>query len=275
MDKIYVITSLVNFRNLETSISKYNIVLLDENNMCPGLSYTSVDKIMKSKGVYTRTGWHFQQFLKMGFALSKFAGEYYLSWDADTLALSSISFFDKEEKPLFTMKKEFHKPYFDTMRKLIGLYKTADFSFIAEHMMFKTSYMKELLSAIEHSNNQGNSWYEKILNASVDLLYPGFSEFETYGTYVLVNHPGSYGTQLLSTFRGAGMIKGRWIDDKSIEQLAYDFDTASFEMFSNPPFPYNLPNIKATWKRRWTQVINRNPKEFTLFLIAKFKEYMS
>lgn len=76
----------------------------------------------------------------------------------------------------------------------------------------------------------------------------------------------------MNTFREAGMIKGRWIDDKSIEKLAFDLDTASFEMFSNPPFPYNFPNIKATWKRRWKQVKNRNICELTSFLIVKLKE---
>lgn len=271
-DKIYVIISSENFQKLGKYIDEFNIVLLNENNICPNLSFSSVDLLLKSKGVFTRTGWHFQQFLKMGFALSKYAGEYYLSWDADTLPLSRILFFNKEDKPLFTMKNEYHRPYFDTMTNLIGLGKTADFSFIAEHMMFKTKYMKELLTVIENSNNTGDIWFKKIINASVDLTFPGFSEFETYGTFVWVNHSGEYGTQKLNTFREAGMIRGRYIDDKLIEKLSFDLDIASFEMFSNPPFPYNLPNIKATWKRRWKQVKNRNIYELISFLLLKLKE---
>lgn len=275
VDKIYVITALHNFHKLSKQIERFNIVLLDENNICPNLSFSSVDSLLKSKGVFTRTGWHFQQFLKMGFALSDYAGKYYLSWDADTLPLSHISFFDKEDRPIFTMKNEYHVPYFETMKNLTGLGKTANFSFIAEHMMFKTEYMKELLTTIENSKNTGNVWFEKIINASVDLAFPGFSEFETYGTFVWVKHTGEYGTQRLNTFREAGMIKGRWIDDKSIEKLAFDLDTASFEMFSNPPFPYNIPNIKATWKRRWKQVKSRNIGELTTFLIFKLKELIN
>ena len=49
------------------------------------------------------------------------------------------------------MKNEYHVPYFETMKNLTDLGKTADFSFIAEHMMFKTEYMKELLNVIENS----------------------------------------------------------------------------------------------------------------------------
>lgn len=270
--KIFVITSANNFKKLNKYLLVYGVELIDENNLCNGLSYSSIDKILKSKGVYTRTGWHFQQFLKMGFALSKYADEYYLSWDADTLPLSKISFFDSENNPIFTIKKEYHKPYFNTMQNLIGLSKTANFSFIAEHMLFKSSFMKELLSEIEKSSNDGGLWFEKIINASVDLAYPGFSEFETYGTFVWVRYPGYYKTQRLNTFREAGMIKGRWIDDKSIERLSFDLDTASFEMFSNPPFPYNIPNIKATWKRRWKQVKNRSLIELISFIISKIKK---
>lgn len=270
--KIFVITSANNFKKLNKYLLVYGVELIDENNLCNGLSYSSIDKILKSKGVYTRTGWHFQQFLKMGFALSKYADEYYLSWDADTLPLSKISFFDSENNPIFTIKKEYHKPYFNTMQNLIGLSKTANFSFIAEHMLFKSSFMKELLSEIEKSSNDGSLWFEKIINASVDLAYPGFSEFETYGTFVWVRYPGYYKTQRLNTFREAGMIKGRWIDDKSIERLSFDLDTASFEMFSNPPFPYNIPNIKATWKRRWKQIKNRSFIELISFIISKIKK---
>lgn len=270
--KIFVITSPDNFKKLNKYLLVYGIELIDENNLCNGLSYSSIDEILKSKGVYTRTGWHFQQFLKMGFALSKYADEYYLSWDADTLPLSKISFFDPENNPIFTMKNEYHKPYFDTIQNLIGLGKTANFSFIAEHMLFKSSFMKELLLEIEKSSNDGILWFEKIINASVDLAYPGFSEFETYGTFVWVRYPGYYKTQRLNTFREAGMIKGRWIDDKSIERLSFDLDIASFEMFSKPPFPYNIPNIKAIWKRRWKQVKNRSFTELISFIISKIKK---
>ena len=71
---------------------------------------------------------------------------------------------------------------------------------------------------------------------------------------VWVNHAREYGTQRLNTFREAGMIKGRWIDDKSIEKLAFNLDTASFEMFSNHPFSCDLPNIKTSWRCRRNQV---------------------
>lgn len=273
--KIFVITSSSNFKNINKYILKYNVELIDENKLCLGLSYASIDKILKSKEVYTRTGWYFQQFLKMGFALSKYADEYYLSWDADTLPLSKISFFDSDDKPIFTIKTEYHKPYFETMQNIIGLNKTAGFSFIAEHMMFKTSFMKELLSQINMSSNEGSIWFEKIINASVDLSCPSFSEFETYGTFVWTKYPGYYKTQKLNTFREAGMIKGRWIDDKSIERLSFDLDTASFELFSTPPFPYNLPNIKAKWKRRWRQLRNRSFFELISFINFKIKEKIS
>lgn len=265
VNSIFVITSINHFHYLKRYIKNYNVTLLDENKLCSGLTYNSIDVILKSKGEMSRTGWFFQQFLKMGFSQTEYAGEYYLSWDADTLPLSNIQFFDNEGRPLFTKKKEYHKPYFETMKKLINMDKTVDFSFIAEHMMFRTSFVKELLTDVDKSKIEGKFWFEKIINASVTLREPGFSEFETYGTYVWVKHPGYYGTQKLNTFREAGMIRGRYINDKLIEKLSFDLDIASFELFSRPPFPYNYPYIK----HRLKHIKKMNFKEFIIYCKSK------
>ena len=103
--------------------------IIDEDKLVEGLTYGWLKQFLEERNVYLRIGWYFQQFLKMGFANSKYCNEYYLSWDSDTLPLSRITFFE-EEHPIFTMKKEYHKPYFNTMYKLLGLKKTVGFSFI-------------------------------------------------------------------------------------------------------------------------------------------------
>ena len=91
-----------------------------------------------------------------------------LSWDSDTIPLNNISFF-KDGKPLFTMKQEYNKPYFDTLKKILNLEKSVDFSFIAEHMMFNKDIMNEMLNKINLSKVHGQDWIEKILNACDNL----------------------------------------------------------------------------------------------------------
>ena len=248
-DRIYIITNTDNISYLQRHLKKSdttNVVTLDENKMLKNLSFAIVKEYLSKKEWYVRQGWYFQQFLKMGFALTDYAKDYYLSWDADTLPLSQLSFFD-DGYPLFTIKKEFHPAYFETMEKLFeGGGKVFDYSFIAEHMLFKTSIMKELICEIEANKKlEGKDWVEKCINAcefSQTDIYkePYFSEFETYGTYANIHHPDLYRMRQLNTFRGAGYIRGRKISDKMLETISLDLDIASFEYGATPPFPYNI-----------------------------------
>lgn len=228
------------------------VVALNENNIVEGLSFNAVSKILQEKtGSHSvLTGWYLQQFLKYAFARTKYAKDYYLSWDADTLPISPINFFSAEGNPVFTKKFEYHKPYFETINSVLEIDKTADFSFIAEHMMFKTSIVKDLLDEIEKKHIKGNTWYEKILYVPTkDPKNVFFSEFETYGTYCYVKYPNLYKTQQLNTFRCGGMIKGRNISDKQLELLAIDLHTISFE-YGHFPFPYSLQTYWMRFKRK-------------------------
>lgn len=81
------------------------------------------------------------------------------------------------------------------MDNLLGIKRQTDSSFITEHMMVKSIYMRELISelyiAAEASGEE--SWYKYVLNNidDHDLPCSGFSEYETYGNFLLSRHPGS------------------------------------------------------------------------------------
>lgn len=216
-------------------------VVLAEDSLLPGLNFASVDMALKQSSKFSvNTGWYLQQFLKFAFSFTPYAGEYYLTWDSDTLPLVTLDFM-KNEQPLFTLKSEYHKPYFATIKRLLGLDKCIPDSFIAEHMLFKTNVVHELIESIEQSAMPGDTWYEKIISACEFQENIGaFSEFETYGTFTVSHYPDLYGFRKLSTFRHAGLIRGRHISDKMLQVLSFDLDTASFELFDSPVFPYNL-----------------------------------
>ena len=256
---IYIITHERNFSRFKKLLKLDNLVrLLDENNVINELSYDHIKQYLANKKVYEGQGWYFQQFLKMGFAQTEYAKEYYLSWDADTLPLSHIQYFDDLGKPRFTMKREFHSAYFHTLKRLIGLEKIASFSFIAEHMMFNSAIMKELLDVINLNKDvEGENWIEKCINAcEFDFEHrekgPYFSEFETYGTFVWSNYPNFYSVQILNTFRAAGFIRGRYINDHILSRLSLDLDIASFEIYDQPVFPYNIPFL---WYKQKIRII--------------------
>ncbi len=240
-DVIYVITDRKNFKYLKRHIESIEkCELVDENNLLPGLTFGKVSSLLSSIDSTLSVGWFFQQFLKYGFALTDYAGKYYLSWDADTLPLREISFFE-DKHPLFAFKDEYNPNYFKTIEKLLGLKKNVRKSFIAEHMLFDKDIVRELINKIEKSAVQGQNWIEKIINAGDYLAEgPTFSEFESYGTYVSWNYPDYYRTRRLNTFRCGGYIQGRNISDEKLSEIAFDTDTISFELRHAPLFPYNI-----------------------------------
>lgn len=224
---------------------KYPIEIIDEDNLLPNLSYVNLDKLIKNRiGKPLRTGWYFQQFLKMGFGLSHYAKNYYLIWDADTLPTSKLSFFENGH-PVFTRKTEFHKPYFVTMKKLLNLGKNVPFSFIAENMLIDVNIMKELIHEISNCQVKGDNWFEKIINAIGPEEDVAFSEFETYGTYVTNKYPLEYRIRELRTLRDGGAKYGRFISRKEIKGLQDKFDTVSLEPGSKPKLVKRLIQFPA------------------------------
>ena len=263
-EKIYIITDTRFKRFLPKSILDDSIcIVIDENMLIKGIT---LDKL---KSVFSRlnrtkfwAGWYFQQFLKMAFALSEYCDkEYYLSWDSDTIPLRTINFFNESGKPYFTMKTERHNPYFVAIERLLGITNFNSCSYIAENMMFNKYIMVELITKIQQNVRlEGDSWVEKIVcSLEPETVSPmGFSEFETYGNYCLKFHPSSYVERTLSSFRGGGLIQGRFVSDKILERLSFDQDTASFEIYDRPPFPWGkLSYWYARWQRRKELIIRK------------------
>lgn len=234
---------------------KNKVVVLDESQLIEGLNYSHVALLKGSSA-----GWYLQQFIKMGFSLSKYAKRYYLIWDADTIPLRPISFFN-ETSLFFTPKTEYYEPYFVTIKKLLGLSKLVDYSFIAENMLIDSNIMRDLIETISKSDVFGESWYDKVLNATNDG--GDFSEFETYGTFVMAKYPGTYRKRTLNTFREAGYIDGRCLKDRLMHKMAKDYDTISLELYHKPLFPRNILCIAL---RCWVLVLAKS-----LLLIQKLE----
>lgn len=237
-EKIYLIVNSFYFKYFALSfLESYNVELINEDVLIPGVSYKQNREFIEKNRPSFPAGWYFQQFLKMGFSQSKYARDYYLIWDADTLPLSKFEF-EKDGRLLFTQKKEYHEEYFITMEKLLGLNKLKDFSFIAEHMLIKTAIMKEIISKIQ--SDIKTPWPFILLSKVSPDAKSGFSEFETYGTYVSHYYPELYSSRTLNTWRNAGYVFGRNISDKDIEALSVDLDIISLENWNGRLFPQKL-----------------------------------
>lgn len=70
----------------------------------------------------TRLGWYYQQVLKLSFLLEQQSARLpIVMWDADTIILSKITFFDKSRSALYGSLLEFHQPYFQSMTHILGV----------------------------------------------------------------------------------------------------------------------------------------------------------
>lgn len=218
-------TGRISFINENDIIRFENVHEVVEKKMAPLLNGRELPR-----GI---TGWYYQQFLKMEYSRIC-EREYYMSWDGDTVPCKEVKMFNDEGKPYLDLKHEYNELYFTTMGKLIpGLKKFIDPSFISEHMLFKCDIMKKLIDKIESNESiQGSRFYEKIINCIPleDIQGNGFSEFETYGSFVCLTSPMTYKLREWHSFRLAGeFFDPDTISDDDYEWLSRDFDAISFE----------------------------------------------
>lgn len=222
------------------SLNKCEVEFINENAIIPvhKVKQAIIDRVEKAG--YTiagnsKLGWYYQQFLKLSYSFLCH-DELYLTWDSDTIPIHPITLTDEEDKPYFDVKVEYNQPYFTTINALFPkLNKTIEHSFISEHMIFNVNYVKEMIDEICKTDYFGETYYEKIINAiEINNLKLGFSEFETYGTYMYMKHPDVYSIRRWYSMRSAGfMFEADKLTDDDIEWLSKDFSALSFEKNSS------------------------------------------
>lgn len=207
--------------------------LIDEDSLIDGLNKEYVGALLVARGANPqRSGWYFQQFLKLCYALSPAVNNYYLVWDADTIPLRPLEFFSETGKVIFETSKEYNADYFFTMKKIIGKGKTYAYSFISEHMMMERATVRELLTSICFPNpTSAQEVVQRVIAAVSDeaLSSSGFSEFETYGTFAVSKYQDRYEIRSLRSLRHGTMLFGRQPTLENLFALSRRYWWASFE----------------------------------------------
>jgi hypothetical protein len=212
---------------------KNDLCLVDEDKAAPGLTLNNVRALLAARGAApARAGWYFQQFLKLCYSLNPKAGSHYLVWDADTIPLRPMEFFNHDGRTFFETSAEYNPAYFATMQRLIGIGKAEPYSFISEHMMIERNKAVQLLKEICGSSEVScRQVAERIISAidAESLSESGFSEFETYGTYVTSKYPESVAVRALPSQRQGVLIYGRQPKPQDLFALSRRYYWASFE----------------------------------------------
>ena len=223
-DKIILLCSEETFEYFKND----GVEFMDEAEILPGMNLETIGEIIAARGGDPkRAGWYLQQFLKMYYAFVC-KKDHYLIWDADTIPLKPIYFLNPRGKMFFNLKTGHHLPYFDTMQKLFRrdfqILTGATPSFISEGMIMNCETMRELVNELG-----GENFWRNIMNtiAAKDLSGSGFSEFETYGTWLINNHRDIVRIRPLNTQRDGMKNFRRILTGDELSELPYD--TISFE----------------------------------------------
>jgi uncharacterized short protein YbdD (DUF466 family) len=147
--------------------------------------------IEKYLGVTNRTGWYFQQLLKLysGFVINGILDNY-LVIDGDTIFLRPTVFFH-QGKPCYNYGPHYYVEYFKHMQRLHPeLAKFSRHSGICHHMMFQTKYLRELFDKVENYHRGEDFWrcFLKCVDPAM-IIHSGGSEYEIYYNYMYKNHP--------------------------------------------------------------------------------------
>lgn len=155
---------------------------VDEDTVLP----ITKKNIHYSSKTWERSGWLYQQLLKLGSA--KFCkSDYYLVVDADTVLIRP-HVFRTGGKTVFYCRSWSQPEYFVTYRKLMGKKAAGPSSFVTHYMLFEKAKVAELKREIEARHKM--SWYKAIIKSINRQKQFGFSEFETYGNFLYSKAPG-------------------------------------------------------------------------------------
>ncbi|MBO4955264.1 MAG: hypothetical protein J6C77_02530 [Muribaculaceae bacterium] len=150
---------------------------VDERSL---LGFTAADlKVVTADG-QDRSGWIFQQLLKLAGNVGK--SPHYLVIDADHILLQPHQFIDSEGRTVMYRSSEYHKPYYMAMNRLLGIDREEGLSYVAHKMLFDRRWLDRLKNDLEYRS--GKAWHRAIID-DLDLTGPSpFSEYETYGHYL-------------------------------------------------------------------------------------------
>ena len=184
---LHVYTARANFTAFAEALGG-DIKLIDEDSAIEGMTLEQLRRFPEA-GFPQGAGWYFQQLLKLSFAFRETEDDHYLIWDADTIPLRPIQFFDEQGRMLFTKATERHLPYFETYKNLLGQDPRYEFSFISQHAIVRKSLLREMLEAVGKNVPGNESWPWKIMRSLGGSGFNRFSEYETWGYYVKNFHP--------------------------------------------------------------------------------------
>lgn len=155
-----------------------SVRLISDDKVCP-ITVKRVESY-RPQGI-SRSGWIVQQLIKLAIHTSVKTRKY-LVIDADTI-LSRKQSYIYHNKSVLLFSDEFHTPYRDHIRKVLGFYPRHKLSFVAHAMLFDVDIVASMLADIEAFT--GKAWHDAIVDSLEENEVSSMSEYEMYAAYLL------------------------------------------------------------------------------------------
>lgn len=188
---------------------KLNLVFIDETSI---FGYAPNElKIFTGNNKNNRSGWIFQQLIKLSGVIGK--NRYFLCIDADHVLIKKHSFISSCNKHIFYQSPEYHKPYYDIIQKLFRNKKYPDscLSYISHKMIFDKIELSKLQKSLSELHNA--NWISVIINSLDFNEDSGFSEFEMYGSYINKN------MKILRLWKNINLLRNKTYSYDEISKL--------------------------------------------------------
>ena len=168
----------------------HGVEFVDEDDESLFPSFKDIKKVIKS----SRTGWYFQQFLKLYAYKIPSILPHYMSFDADTVLCFPSVFLSTKGTSFMGYGHEFVHGQYARHGKKLGVKMVKDYSFIAHHMMFEKDKVKQMMK----STGGWEKWIQSIEDEFKREGYSGMSEFQIWGSYLNQFHPESFEMRWMS-----------------------------------------------------------------------------
>ncbi|MBQ3806164.1 MAG: hypothetical protein II844_10250 [Prevotella sp.] len=174
--KIYIVAP--DQKEIRMFCDEHKLEFVDE---CAVFGYSPKSLNLITAGGLDRSGWLFQQFVKLSGNVG--TCRHYLCIDADHVLVYPHVFLTSEGKTVFYQSYEEHLPYYDMIQRLLPGMEISRLSYVDHKMLFDKQKLAKLQQAISE-NGGGKPWTEVVLDKIDRSTHAGFSEFETYGNFV-------------------------------------------------------------------------------------------
>lgn len=215
--KIFIICpkkEILEFKE-KCKFKEFNIICEDELISIDDFKkiYKDLNKnINYEKEFLKRINWYYQQILKLSFVI-KFIKENkkkIIIWDADTILLRKVNFFNKNISIRYGTFHEFHKPYYVTNQSILKIFPNYFISSLVQFSALTELECDNLLKNILNINEVDSQTSSKLSKVILQNIFKNVSSLDT-------SLP--YNTSLFSEYELIG--QSNWNINKSKQKLLF------------------------------------------------------